>query len=257
MSPISSSSPIFFPLPFYPLAHIRHTGLLSVCRTCYGYSCFKVSELALPSAGYVPPTDHPMAFYSLLVLISNVTTKSSLPTLGHSLTLPWWVFFMAPLTVFSYLDDLFVCFYYLPPSFHPELCGSRVLSIIDIPTLVHIRFSINICCMEAIGTSLRWKNLVWLFWRSDDTDFRESFGNYQTLIMKSSPPHPWSTSSHHPILKCPFHILGSLLCKSLAFLTHNLSPDTFHWQAFSDETQKNLKWDKRFSSLEIGTQPTV
>lgn len=62
MSPISSSSSIFFPLPFYPLAHIRHTGLLSVCRTCYRYSCFKVSELALPSAGYVPPTDHPNGF---------------------------------------------------------------------------------------------------------------------------------------------------------------------------------------------------
>lgn len=106
MSPISSS--IFFPLPFCSSAPVRHAGLLSLRRTCHAYSCFKAAELALPSAGYVPPTDHPMAFYSLLVLISNATTKRSLPTLGHSLTyypdgFSSWLLSLSLVTLMIYL----------------------------------------------------------------------------------------------------------------------------------------------------------
>lgn len=144
------------PLPFSPSAPVSHAGLLSVCRTYQACSCFKAAELPLPSAWFAPPSGHPMACDSLLVLSSHVTTKSSLPVLDHSLTQypdgfsSWllslsYVIWMIHLLVFS------VCLGSQPSA----LWKQKPWLLLVYQHLVHTSCSINTCCMEVSGTSMR------------------------------------------------------------------------------------------------------
>lgn len=123
-----------------------------------------------------------VACYSLTVLSSNVTTKSSLPILGHSLM--WWYLdgfsswflSLSCVTLMIHLLVFIICL----PSQPIDLWKQKPWLLPICQHLVPTSCSISIGCVEVVEPPWEMEEPGMAVPRSNDTGLWEYFGNYHT-----------------------------------------------------------------------------